>query len=110
MDVQSNKELIRKVLEEIAQGSVATLLESISDEVVWEMPNPDDKLALRAVYEGRDGTMQLLEDLGEFGIDASDRDLHGVSPYRREMPSPPERSTARSTFCITLHHNMMHDS
>lgn len=64
MEAQSNKELIRKILEGISQGSVDTLLESISDDVVWETPNPDSKLPLKEVYEGLDGTMQLLEDLG----------------------------------------------
>ena len=64
MDAQSNKELIRKILADFAAGTADSLLEEISDDVVWEVPNPDNKLPIRSSYQGRDGTLQLLEDVG----------------------------------------------
>ncbi|NKB69092.1 MAG: hypothetical protein GKR89_18645 [Candidatus Latescibacteria bacterium] len=63
MEAQANKELIRKILAEVVQGNVEPLFESISDEVVWEIPNPDDKLAISKVYQGRGGTVQFFEDM-----------------------------------------------
>ena len=64
MDAQSNKQLIRKVLADFAAGTVESLLEAISDDVVWELPNFNHKLPLSSSYRGREGTLQLLEDLG----------------------------------------------
>lgn len=65
MDAQSNKDLIRAILGEIVQGSAETLFSSISDEIVWEIPNPDNKLPLKEVYKGREGTEELFSSLGE---------------------------------------------
>ena len=97
MGTQDNKELIRKILAEIVQGNVESLFESISDEVVWEFPNPDNKLAIREVYKGRDGTTQLLEDLGALSEITVFEPLEFIAEGETVVVIVHEESRAKST-------------
>ena len=64
MGAQENKTLIQQINAEIVQGNVETLMAAMSDEMVWEIPNPENKLAIQEEYKGHEGTIQLLQALG----------------------------------------------